>query len=137
MFVKAGMNVDAQVMDWGTVVTRRAKKDSPEHGGWNVFFSGWSGLDMFNPAGHLSLRGNGAGAWFGWPTSPKLEQLRDAWFEAPDLATQQKIAVEMQRQAFIDVPYIPLGQYFQPVAYRKSVGGVLTGFPVFWNLKRV
>jgi peptide/nickel transport system substrate-binding protein len=137
MFVKAGMNVDAQVMDWGTVVNRRAKKDSPEHGGWNVFFSGWSGLDMFNPAGHLSLRGNGAGAWFGWPTSPKLEQLRDAWFEAPDLATQQKIAAEMQRQAFIDVPYIPLGQYFQPVAYRKSVAGVLTGFPVFWNLRRV
>jgi peptide/nickel transport system substrate-binding protein len=137
MFTKAGMNVDPQYMDWGTVVSRRAKKDPPDQGGWNVFFTGWTGLDMFNPAGHLSLRGNGANSWFGWPTLPKIEQLRDAWFEAPDLAAQKKIAAELQRQVFIDVPYIPLGQYFQPVAFRKSVGGVLTGFPVFWNVKRV
>jgi peptide/nickel transport system substrate-binding protein len=137
MFTRIGMNVDAQVMDWGTVVARRAKKDPPGQGGWNVFFSGWSGLDMLNPAGHLSLRGNGAGAWFGWPTSAKIEALRDAWFEAPDPATQKRIAVDLQKQAFEDVPYIPIGQYFQPVAFRRSVGGVLTGFPVFWNVRRV
>jgi peptide/nickel transport system substrate-binding protein len=137
MFSRLGMNVDAQVMDWGTVVSRRAKKDPPGQGGWNVFFTGWSGLDMFNPSGHLSLRGNGANSWFGWPTSPKLEELRDSWFDARDLATQKKIAADIQRQVLVDVPYIPIGQYFQPVAFRRSVGGVLTGFPVFWNVKRV
>ena len=58
---KIGLNVDYQAMDWGTVVQRRAKMDPPDKGGWNVFFTGWSGTDMFNPAGDLSLRGNGAG----------------------------------------------------------------------------
>jgi peptide/nickel transport system substrate-binding protein len=137
MFRKMGMNLDEQVMDWGSVVARRAKKDPPDKGGWNVFFTGWSGTDMFNPAGHLSLRGNGASAWFGWPTAPKIEALRDSWFDATDLAAQQAICVEIQKQALIDVPYVPLGQYFQLEAYRKNLSGVLTGLPMFWNVKRV
>jgi peptide/nickel transport system substrate-binding protein len=43
----------------------------------------------------------------------------------------------MQKQVLTDVPYIPLGQYFQLEAYRKSLSGVLTGMPIFWNVKRV
>jgi peptide/nickel transport system substrate-binding protein len=137
MFRKMGFNLDEQVMDWGSVVARRAIKAPPDKGGWNVFFTGWSGTDMFNPAGHLSLRGNGAAAWFGWPTAPKIEALRSAWFDASDLAAQQAICVEIQKQVFIDVPYIPLGQYFQLEAFRKNLSGVLTGLPIFWNVKRV
>ncbi|HET6238364.1 MAG TPA: ABC transporter substrate-binding protein [Acetobacteraceae bacterium] len=137
MFRKMGMNLDEQVMDWGSVVARRAKKDPPDKGGWNVFFTGWSGTDMFNPAGHLSLRGNGASAWFGWPTAPKIEELRSAWFDAPDLAAQKQICAEIQTQVLIDVPYVPLGQYFTLQAYRKSLAGVLTGLSMFWNVKRV
>jgi len=136
MLMKCGMNVDYQTMDWGTVVARRAKKETPEQGGWNIFFTGWGGIDMLNPVGHLSLRGNGLNAWFGWPTAPKLEELRQAWIEAPDAATQKKLAAEIQKQVFIDVPYIPLGQYYLPVAFKKYVTGVLTGFPIFWNVKK-
>ncbi len=137
MFTKCGMNVDFQSLDWGSVVTRRAKKEPVEQGGWNVFFTGWSGTDMFNPIGHLSLRGNGASGWFGWPTAPKIEELRAAWIDAPDAASQKKIAVEIQKQVLTDVPYIPLGQYFQPVAVRKSLADTPPGFPVFWGVKRV
>jgi peptide/nickel transport system substrate-binding protein len=43
----------------------------------------------------------------------------------------------MQMQCWVDVPYIPLGQNFQPTAYRTSLEGILAGFPVFWNVKRV
>lgn len=136
MFRKMGMNLDEQVMDWGSVVTRRAKKDPPDKGGWNVFYTGWNGIDMFNPAGHLSMRGNGANAWFGWPTAPKLEALRDAWFEATTPDEQKKIGAEIQAQVWIDVPYVPLGQYFVQSAYRKTLEGVLTGFPIFWNVRR-
>jgi len=137
MLRRCGMNVDYQTMDWGTVVARRAKKDPIDQGGWNIFFSGWNGIDMFNPIGHLSLRGNGADAWFGWPTAPKIEELRTAWIEAPDVETQKKLAREIQKQVLIDVPYIPLGQYYLPVAYKTYVEGTLTGFPVFWNVKKV
>jgi peptide/nickel transport system substrate-binding protein len=131
-----GINVDYQAMDWATLVQRRAKREPVEQGGWSLYHTSWSGTDQMNPVGHVFLRGNGTDATVGWPTSPKLEALRQAWLEAPDLAGQQAVARELQQQAFVDVPYIPLGQYFAPTAYRADLSGVLDGNPVFWNIKR-
>jgi peptide/nickel transport system substrate-binding protein len=133
---RIGMNVEAQAMDWATLVGRRAKMDPVGQGGWSIFHTSWSGADQVNPAGHIFLRGNGKAASPGWPSDPKIEEMRDAWFTAPDLAAQQKLAREMQRQALQDVPYIPLGQYFQPTAYQANLTGVLSGSPVFWNIRR-
>jgi peptide/nickel transport system substrate-binding protein len=139
LFRRLGLNVDYQAMDWGSVVQRRASREPLERGGWSVFCTNWAGLDHINPAGHHALRGNGTAGWFGWADSPKLEELRDAWFEAPDLESQQRIAAAMQKQMVEDVPYIPLGQFFQPLGHRRSITGVMQpfGIPVFWNVRRV
>ncbi len=137
MMQRAGLNVDYQALDWGSVVTRRARKDPPDKGGWNVFFTAWAGTDQLNPAGHLMLRCNGLDAWFGWPTSAKVEQLRNQWFDAPDVPTQARICADMQRAALEEVvPYIPLGQYLQPTAYRTNLQDVLNGFALFWNVRK-
>ena len=133
---KMGLNVDYQAMDWGTVVQRRAKKDPVDKGGWSVFHTFWSGLDQTNPVGHVFLRGNGEQGMMGWPSSPKIEALRTQWIQAPDLATQKKIAVELQQQALIDLPYVPLGQTFSPTCYAKNISGVLNGFVIFWNVQK-
>jgi peptide/nickel transport system substrate-binding protein len=136
MLKRVGMNVDVQETDWGSVVQRRASRNPPDKGGWSVFFTSFTGLDQYTPAGHLGIRGNGTNGWFGWPTAPKLEELRNAWFEAPDLTAQKAIAEKIQAQAFIDVPYLPLGEYLQPTAYVKSLTGVLKGLPIFWNVNK-
>lgn len=137
LFTKVGLNVDYQAMDWGTVVQRRAKKDPIDKGGWNVFCTFWGGLDQFSPVAHSFLRGLGPdGGIIGWPTSPKIEELRNQWLDAPDLASQKKLAEDLQRQAFIDVPYLPLGQILQPTVYKKNLSGVLGGSVLFWNIKR-
>lgn len=137
MLQKCGMNVDFVSTDWGTVVQRRASKEAPEKGGWSMFFTFWAGVDMANPGVQQALRGHGQAAWFGWPTAPRLEELRNAWFEAPDLAAQQAIARDIQLQALQqDVPYLPCGQYFQAWAYRRNLTGVLKGLPMFWNVQR-
>jgi peptide/nickel transport system substrate-binding protein len=133
---QVGANVEAQAMDWATLVQRRAKTDPVERGGWSIFHTGWSGLDMINPAGHVFLRGNGKEATVGWPSSPKIEELRDVWFKAPDIAAQKALADKLQLQAFEDVPYVPLGQYFIPTAYQANLTGMLNGGPVFWNIRR-
>ena len=133
---RVGINLDVQAMDWATLVQRRVKTEPVAQGGWSIYQTSWAGVDQLNPAGHVFLRGNGRAAAPGWPTSPRLEELRDAWFQAPDLPAQQAIAAEMQRQAFIDVPYIPLGQTISPTAYRANLSGVLDGLPLFWNVKR-
>jgi peptide/nickel transport system substrate-binding protein len=137
MMKKIGLNVDYQAMDWGTVVQRRASQKPIDQGGWNVFHTFWSGLDQTNPVGHVFLRGNGKEGMLGWPTAPKLEELRTQWIAAPDLAAQKKIAVEMQRQALIDLPYVPLGQTFAPTCFANDISGVLNGFVIFWNVKKV
>jgi peptide/nickel transport system substrate-binding protein len=137
MMKRVGLNVDYQATDWGTVVQRRALTKPPAEGGWNMFCTGFSGLDWFTPASHLPLRGNGKSAWFGWPDDPKMEALRDAWFNAPDVPSQKKVGAEMQSQAFEDVPFYPLGLAQSPTAYRKDITGVPEGFVIFWNVRRV
>ena len=101
-----------------------------------MFFTSFYGLDEYTPAGYLGLRGNGTSGWFGWPTDPKMEELRDGWFQAPDLPAQQVIATQMQAHAFDTVPFLPLGEYLQPTCYSTGLKGVLKGMPLFWNVER-
>ncbi|MDR3530891.1 MAG: ABC transporter substrate-binding protein [Rhodopila sp.] len=136
MLRKLDMTVQAPAMDWATLVQRRVKTEPVGQGGWSIFHTSWAGLDMINPAGHIFLRGNGKAAAPGWPDSPAIEALRDEWFAAPDLTAQQAVARRLQLQAFTDVPYIPLGQYFAPTAYQSNLTGILKGSPVFWNVRR-
>jgi peptide/nickel transport system substrate-binding protein len=134
---RLGLNVEVEAMDWGTLVTRRASKEPLDRGGWNVFDTAWNALDQLNPAVNPGLRADGEKAWFGWPSDPKIEELRDAWFAAPDVAAQQKTAAAIQVEAFDDVPYIPVGQFLIPTAFRKSIDGVIVSpVVVQWNIEK-
>jgi peptide/nickel transport system substrate-binding protein len=137
MLTKIGLNVDYVSTDWGTVVQRTTRTQPIDQGGWSIFGSMWGGYDWYSPAGDAVLRGNGKDAWFGWPTAPRLEALRDAWLKAPDMAAQKAIAQQIQMQAFQDVPALPVGLYYQPVAYRKNLTGMLKGLILFTNVRRV
>ena len=136
MMTKAGMNVDYQALDWGTVLTRRTSKAPVDQGGWSCFYTAWAGSDMLTPAGHISLRGNGQDAWFGWPDAPKIEALRTQWFGDTDAAAQKVTAEKLQEQVLTDVPYVPLGQYLQATAYRDSLSEVPNGFAIFWGVRK-
>ena len=137
LLVKLGINVEYVSTDWGTVVQRRASKNPVDQGGWSVFCTGWEGLNLNDPAGHYPVMGNAAAAWFGWPDNPGIEKLRTDWYEAPDAAAQKKATDAIQQAALEEVPYIPLGQFFQPIATRDTITGVLQSpFPIFWNVKK-
>ncbi|MCC8957401.1 ABC transporter substrate-binding protein [Bradyrhizobium sp. Pear77] len=135
----AGFKVDLQATDWQTVVTRRASQKAPKDGGWNMFFTNWVSADVSNPIANLSIGGQGKnGGWFGWADDPKIEQLKDAFVRAPSVDEQKKIAADIQKEAYEQVIYIPLGQYQGPSAWRKSLSGVLDGpaTPIFWNIDK-
>jgi peptide/nickel transport system substrate-binding protein len=137
LYKRLGLNLEYQQMDWGTLVQRRAKTDPVDQGGWSVFQTNWTGPDQANPAVHVFLRGNGKDAAPGWPNSPRIEELRNTWLRTTALDKQREIAREIQAQAFVDVPYIPLGQMISPTAYRANLTGMIPGaVPVFWNIKR-
>ena len=100
-----------------------------------MFVTYLNGTNNLDPASQLGLRGNGDGAWFGWATAPRLEELRARWFEAPDLAAQRRICAEIQQQFFVDVPYLPLGAYYEATATRR-LQGMRMGFPQFYDVQR-
>src|SRR5882672_6302272 len=135
----AGFKVDVQATDWQTVVARRASQKPPKEGGWNMFFTNWVGADVVNPIVNFSIGGRGKnGGWFGWAESPKIEQMKDAFARSSSPEEQKKIAADIQKEAFDQVIYIPLGQYLIPSAWRKSISGVLDGpaTPIFWNVDK-
>ncbi|MBO1076883.1 ABC transporter substrate-binding protein [Roseomonas marmotae] len=137
LFKQLGLNVEYASMDWGTLVQRRTSKSPPDKGGWSAFPTTYEGLTVADPSSHVPLRGNGEQGWFGWPTSPRLEALREEWLDAPDRAEQRRIAGEMQRIAFEEVPFIPLGQLFNATAFRTDIVDIVpASFPIFWNVKR-
>jgi peptide/nickel transport system substrate-binding protein len=125
-------------MDWGTLITRRASKEPIDKGGWNLFHTWTAAPDMLSPALNIPLRCNGDKAWFGWPSDPKLEELVDAWFKAPDAAAQKKLADDIQVEAYTnEVPYVPTGQFVIPTAYRKNLDGIIIAPVAFlWNVEK-
>lgn len=133
---RSGMNAESATSDWGTVLQRRARQEPPGQGGWNALVVLFGGVDLANPGQHPLLRANGRQAWFGWPTSPALEALRDEWLEAGPLPAQQAIARRIQAQFWQDLPFIPLGQYFIDSAWRRSITGVLKGMALPINVRR-
>ena len=78
MLKKIGMNTDFQSLEWGTVVQRRASKEPIDKGGWNIFYTYLGGFGNISPAPNLPIQSSGGnGSWFGWPTDPKMEALRE------------------------------------------------------------
>jgi peptide/nickel transport system substrate-binding protein len=134
---RSGLNAESATSDWGTVLQRRGRMEPPGQGGWNALVVLFGGVDLANPGVHPLLRGNGRQAWFGWPTSPELEGMRDEWLDAGSLDQQKSIARRIQAQAWQDVPFIPLGQYFIDSGWRKNLSTPQKGMTLPINVRRV
>jgi peptide/nickel transport system substrate-binding protein len=134
---KAGMNVDLQTMDLGTLFRRRTSKEPRDKGGWNVYFTFNDGMFSSSPATNTNLRGNGKFAAEGWPDSPELEALRTIWLDTSDLDAQKQISEQMQLQLWRDVPYIPMGHFVRSTAHRRNIVDLPWGFAAFYGVRRV
>ncbi|MBV9813168.1 MAG: ABC transporter substrate-binding protein [Acetobacteraceae bacterium] len=133
-FRKIGLNVDEVESDWGSLVVRRAKQEPPERGGWSTFSSGVDVWLTSLPATNFLVdtrcdRQN----YVGWPCSDKLEAMRADLIDAP---SGEKVTA-YSRALWDDLPTILLGQFLQPVAWRKSVSGLVHGGTLaFWNVRK-
>ena len=133
---KLGLNVELQASDWGTLITRRTSKEPVENGGWSIFHTWWVGPDMLTPA-NSAIVSSGEKAWFGWPNDPKLEELRQAWFNTTDAAAGKKAVEAVQVEAFRFLPYIPTMRFSNPTAYRSNLSGVIDAPVIFlWNVEK-
>ncbi|MBX6742904.1 MAG: ABC transporter substrate-binding protein [Acetobacteraceae bacterium] len=133
---RLGMNVELAESDWGTVVQRRVRQEPVEQGGWSIFHTYGSSLAYLNPAVSSLVKGTGRTGWFGWYTNPRMEELIQAWMDAPDAERQKSLANEINKLAQDEVATIPLGQFFIRTAYRKSITGLVKGsMPYPWGVR--
>lgn len=135
---QAGFKVDLQAMDWQTLVSRRAKKDPVDKGGWDMFCTAWVAADIWSPLSNAALDTKGEKAsWFGWPNDPKIEELKSQFARELDAGKRKKLAAEIQEEAFKNGTHAPLGEYVNPVALRKNITGIVIGpGDFYWNLKK-
>jgi peptide/nickel transport system substrate-binding protein len=134
---QAGFKVDLQAMDWNTLVGRRAKKDPPQQGGWNMFFTAWVAPDIWNPITNPAIGAQGEKSWFGWPSDPAIEKLRDEFARATDETSKKSLAERIQARAFEIATHAPLGEYANPLAARRTITGFVTGpGNLYWNIRK-
>jgi peptide/nickel transport system substrate-binding protein len=128
---KAGFTVDEQVMDWGTLLQRRAKKD-----GWNLFAVYSNGVDMFSPLTHFYVSANCAD-YPGWSCDERVTPLLKAFAQAETLDQRRKIAEQIQVADYDSVPSVMWGQFSVPTAYRSGLTGLIqSSFPMFWGVEK-
>lgn len=134
---QAGFVVDMQSMDWQTLVTRRAKRDLPAQGGWNVFITFNGASDNLNPVAMAMMNATGDKGWFGWQDDPELEKLRTEFAKARGDVEKKKLADAAQLRAIDQVTHVNLGQFNAPAAVRDTVTGIVpAGAQVYWNIRK-
>src|SRR2546428_5607513 len=84
-----GAAVDLQAMDWSTMVQRRAKKEPPAQGGWNIFHTWSTSFDTMTPAVSSVLGGGGDKARVGRAPTEPVEKLRAQVTRRPRAAQRQ------------------------------------------------
>jgi peptide/nickel transport system substrate-binding protein len=135
---QAGFKVDLQAMDWQTLVGRRAKKDAPDKGGWNMFLTAWTAADVWNPISNPTMDTRGEkSVWFGWATDDKMVELRNQFMRSTDDAAKKKLADQISARAYEIGTHAVLGEYDQPMAARKNISGFfISNSNLYWNLKK-
>ncbi|MDB5317222.1 MAG: transporter substrate-binding protein [Rhodospirillales bacterium] len=134
---RAGVNVDVQAMDWSTLLSRRANRSPPDQGGYHLFITTHGGPDTAAPVSNTWFNSRCERANPGWACDMELDGMVAEWARESDPAARRPILERIHRRAWETLPYIPFGQYTQPIAVRSNVHGIVAaGLPVYWNIEK-
>jgi peptide/nickel transport system substrate-binding protein len=130
---RAGFTVDAQVMDWASVLARRTQRAN-----WSVYGVHALGLDLASPLTNSVINFNCTeSTTAGFMCEPRLKPLFEAFARAPDRAAQREVAGRIQAIVYEQGLGIPFGQFAQPAAYRAELQGLIpSAIPLFWNVEK-
>jgi len=118
-----GMKVDLQLVDWATLIQRRAKPEL-----FDVFVTG------HDTPNHPVLMPFMNPNWPGWWDTPEKNKLYNDLFAEVDDKKANALVEEMERLVMKEVPYVKIGEYFGLRGTRKELKGYVN--PVhffFWN----
>jgi peptide/nickel transport system substrate-binding protein len=136
LLTRLGMKVDFAAVDEGTWRARVVQKSPPGQGGWHITPNSQYGVDWIDPT-NRQLRANGVNAFFGWPSSQKVEAEIAAWYEAKSFDEEKAIARRLNKAALDHVVFAPLGWYLRHQAWGKNVSGIVSGpARFFWGVSK-
>ena len=118
-----GMKVDLQLVDWATLIQRRAKPEL-----WDVFVTG------HDTPNHPVLMPFMNPTWPGWWDTPEKNKLYNDLFAEVDDKKANALVEDIERLVMKEVPYVKIGEYFGLRGARKELKGYVN--PVhffFWN----
>jgi peptide/nickel transport system substrate-binding protein len=133
-----GVAVDPQLASAGVMQARRAKKDPPEAGGYNLFQTSLDTITLSSPLTNIAA-GTGCDGrnWPGWPCDEEASRLQAQYINATDEAEQRRLLEALNRRLWEVIPYVILAQFERPSAWRKNIVGLLrANFPVAWNVEK-
>ena len=128
-----GMKVDVQNMTWAQLLERRMNQGSTAKGGWNMFHTWWIAADLTEPT-QIAYSGNPRKGWIGWPKSRRAERLRARFAATRTERKRAAIATELQKLIWKNATFGVLGQFFEPIAYRKALIGQQSPIQMYYNL---
>lgn len=133
-----GVNVEMQINDWGSVVTRMTKKDEPDKGGWHMFTSRGTASTYHHPLTNITAVMTCDGKnWNGWPCDEEAEKLRNAFIREADEKARMEILNKFHARLVEVQPYALLGNFMPLYAWRKNVDGVVKGaILAYWNISK-
>ena len=134
-----GMNVDMQNMDWASIGARRAKKDAPDAGGWNIYVTVAGQFDVNSPIANAYISAACGNTLPGWPCDKQLDELRAAWMKETNAGKRKELLDAVQKRAYEVFPYVSAGQYSAAFAARKNIKGLdklWSGLPIVWALDK-
>ena len=97
LFGRVGFNLELAELDLGALVQRRNSVEPVSKGGWSITTGAPASFGFIDPAVHQFIRGNGEMGLFGWPKVPRLEELRNAWFDASELPLARPSPLKCRR----------------------------------------
>jgi peptide/nickel transport system substrate-binding protein len=137
LLASLGFELEVVSGGWGSVARRRARKDPPGEGGWNLFHTWHAGADCASPAGYTALRANGPDAWFGWPSDERIEAHVAAWFAAGSQAEERAAVALLNAASMAHMTWVPTGLFMSYQAWRRALSGVGKGpMPFFWGVTK-
>ncbi|MSP49821.1 MAG: ABC transporter substrate-binding protein [Alphaproteobacteria bacterium] len=137
---QAGFNIDMQSMDWATLVSRRSVKDAPSanRAGWHLFVTTSTATFQGDPIANNALNTGCDGKnWFGWPCDPELDKIRAELIAAAGKEQRLEISGRLNKRFYETVPYVNLGQFTSPAAFRSNISGIIDiGYHVLWAVEK-
>src|SRR5262245_20404783 len=112
-------------------------KDPVDKGSWNISMTAAATVLLSDPIVNHYTEATSDRAQFGWPLDEELERLRMEFARSNDPAKQLELAEKVQKRVLDLGITVPLGQFVQPAANRKTVSGTVAS-PVteFWNMEK-